>query len=62
MKPTANYRNQATAAGGWLPPQAAARPAPDFSHWLTRAARGHTWNGAGVSRGNPRHEHIRRPH
>ena len=59
MKPSANYRNQATASGGWLPPQPAARPEPDFSHWLTRAARGHTWNGDGVSRGKTRNEPSR---
>jgi hypothetical protein len=49
MRPPANYRNQASTHAGWLPPEAATRRAPDFSHWLTRAARGHTWNGRGVT-------------
>lgn len=56
MKTSANYRTATPAVpGAWLPAQAALPPALDLSHWLSRAARGHTWNGHGV---NAR----RRPH
>jgi hypothetical protein len=54
MKTPAHHRNP-TATSGWMPSPAVPQRAPDFSHWLTRAARGHTWNGRGVT---PR----RRPH
>ena len=56
MKSPANYRNATQAApGAWLPAQAALPRPLDLSHWLSRAARGHTWNGSGA---NAR----RRPH
>lgn len=57
MKPTANYRI-ATPSGtcAWLPRLAPPR-ALDPSHWLSRAARGHSWNAA-ARNVNPR----RRPH
>ena len=53
MKTLANYRNttRATGAPGWLP--AHATRALDLSHWLSRAARGHTWNGGASSRFSP---------
>jgi len=55
MKTSANYRNAVpAAAGAWLPPPAVPR-ALDVSHWLSRAARGHTWNGHGATA-------RRRPH
>jgi len=48
MKTPANYRTTApAAAGAWLP-RAAVPRALDLSHWLSRAARGHTWNGPGA--------------
>jgi len=58
MKTPANYRNTAPAAqpapghslgGAWLPAQVAMPRALDLSHWLSRAARGHTWNGHGAT-------------
>ena len=66
MKTPANYRPGppalelrthavARAENGWLPSQAAMPRALDLSHWLSRAARGHTWNGDGVTQ-------RRRPH
>lgn len=57
MKPTANYRI-ATPSGtcAWLPRLAPPR-ALDPSHWLSRAAHGHSWNAA-ARNVNPR----RRPH
>jgi hypothetical protein len=39
----------------WLPAQPTASRAHDLSHWLSRAARGHTWNGSGIT-------HRRRTH
>jgi hypothetical protein len=48
MKTPANYRNSTPRAIGWLPAAVAAPRALDLSHWLSRAARGHTWNGPGA--------------
>jgi hypothetical protein len=52
MKTLANYQPETRprTAAGWLPAQAAAPRALDLSHWLSRAARGHTWNGDATSR------------
>lgn len=52
MKTPANYlpAMRAGAATGWLPAQAVMPRALDLSHWLSRAARGHTWNGDAHSR------------
>jgi hypothetical protein len=36
-------------APSWPPMPAAASPAVDTNHWLSRAARGFTWNRDGVS-------------
>ena len=46
MKTSANYRPLAPASTphGWLPAQMATPRALDLSHWLSRAARGYTWN------------------
>jgi len=50
MKTSANYRNAThTAPGAWLPAHAASARVLDLSHWLSRAARGHTWNGSGAN-------------
>jgi hypothetical protein len=55
MKTSANYRTATPAPGAWLPAQATLPRAIDLSHWLSRAARGHTWNGHGATA-------RRRPH
>jgi hypothetical protein len=46
--PAHHAHTAATAPRGWLPAPAAPPRALDVSHWLSRAARGHTWNGHGV--------------
>lgn len=55
MKTPANYlpESRGRTAAGWLPAQAVAPRALDLSHWLSRAARGHTWNGGATSRRRP---------
>jgi len=46
MKTSANNLRSArpTTSHGWLPAQVATPRALNFSHWLSRAARGYTWN------------------
>jgi hypothetical protein len=46
MKTSANYRSHGptSTSHGWLPAQMATPRALDLSHWLSRAARGHSWN------------------
>jgi len=48
MKTSANYRpmTSTTTPHGWLPAQVATPRALDLSHWLSRAARGYTWNSS----------------
>jgi hypothetical protein len=46
MKTPANYRPVPPAPQRWLPADVAPPRALDLSYWLSRAARGHTWNGA----------------
>lgn len=55
MKTLANYlaATRAAATTGWLPAQASLPRRLDLSHWLSRAARGHTWNGDAHSRRRP---------
>lgn len=74
MKTPANYlpgstalelRTHAAARAehGWLPAGIDVPRALDLSHWLSRAARGHTWNGAATSRDHARMQlQRRRPH
>ena len=46
MKTSANTRLLAPAPTphGWLPARMATPRALDLSHWLSRAARGYSWN------------------
>jgi hypothetical protein len=46
--PAHSQRSASAASRGWLPAQAEMPRALDVSHWLSRAARGHTWNGHGA--------------
>ena len=47
MKTPANYRQSTKASPpqGWLPLPLTTPRALDMSHWLSRAARGYSWNG-----------------
>jgi hypothetical protein len=57
MNTPAQQARTAPAPRGWLPPQAALPRALDVSHWLSRAAHGHTWNGhAAMARPGARFE------
>ena len=49
---TANTVSTATAqrTPSWPPMPTAASPAVDTNHWLSRAARGFTWNRGALSR------------
>jgi hypothetical protein len=45
MKTPTNYRPRTPGTPhGWLPAPMALPRALDHSHWLSRAARGYTWN------------------
>jgi hypothetical protein len=53
MKHPATHRSPTGASPpGWLPPSAVAAPSParPLEHWLSRAARGHTWNAGASTR------------
>jgi hypothetical protein len=46
MKTPAPNRPAPAGNAGWLPTPASLPRAVDLSHWLSRAARGHSWNAA----------------
>jgi hypothetical protein len=50
MKLCTNYRSGHSGQGGWLPRRPPPAGPPDFSHWLSRAARGYTWNADAADR------------
>jgi hypothetical protein len=52
MSAAATARRSADSPRGWLPGIAHAR-AHDVSYWRSRAARGYSWNSAGITRKNP---------
>jgi hypothetical protein len=53
MSAAALSRRNADASRGWLPAELATGRAHDVSYWLSRAARGYSWNSAGITRKNP---------
>ena len=60
MTPTDNFtstpapgRRAAAMRRSWLPAQYAIPRPHDISYWRSRAARGHSWNSAAITRRNP---------
>jgi hypothetical protein len=53
MSAAALARRSADAPRGWLPAEFATARAHDVSYWRSRAARGYSWNSAGITRKNP---------